>query len=137
MLATGVPASGASNQTQRAERAIKPSGRSEQSNPAGGASNQTQRAERAIKPSERSEQSTPASGASNQTLNMLWQVSEAPAQKPGQPSGLGPDSNRRVAVLTHMGRPAAVAAATRLGQGLSQAGIVAALPADDIAVLDP
>jgi hypothetical protein len=57
MLATGVPASGASNQTQWAERAIKPSGRSEQSNPAGGASNQTQRAERAIKPSERSEQS--------------------------------------------------------------------------------
>jgi NAD+ kinase len=78
-----------------------------------------------------------ASGASNQRLNMLWQVSEAPAQKPGPPSGLGPDSNRRVAVLTHMGRPPAVAAATRLVEGLSQAGIVSALPADDIAVLDP
>jgi NAD+ kinase len=78
-----------------------------------------------------------ASGASNQTLNMLWQVSEAPAQKIGLPSGLGPDSKRRVAVLTHMGRPAAVAAATRLVEGLSAAGIVSALPADDIAVLDP
>lgn len=70
-------------------------------------------------------------------LNMLWQVSEASTQKSGQPSGESPDSTRRIAVLTHMGRPAAVAAATRLVEGLSAAGIVSALPADDIAALDP
>ena len=68
---------------------------------------------------------------------MLWQVSEASAQKSGQPSGESPDSTRRVAVLPHMGRPTAVAAATRLVEGLSAAGIVSALPADDIAALDP
>ncbi|MCW2810599.1 MAG: kinase, partial [Friedmanniella sp.] len=42
------------------------------------------------------------------------------------------DGTRRVAVLTHMGRPAAVQAATRLIEGLSAAGIVTVLPADDI-----
>jgi NAD+ kinase len=68
---------------------------------------------------------------------MLWQVSEASAQKSGQPSGESLDSTRRVAVLPHMGRPTAVAAATRLVEGLSAAGIVSALPADDIAALDP
>ncbi len=44
---------------------------------------------------------------------------------------------RTVAVLTHMGRPAAIAAATRLVEGLSAAGIVAALPDDDLGQLDP
>jgi NAD+ kinase len=68
---------------------------------------------------------------------MLWQVTEASGQPTGQPSGARPDSARRVAVLTHMGRPAAIAAATRLIEGLSAAGIVAAVPADDISALDP
>jgi NAD+ kinase len=36
-----------------------------------------------------------------------------------------------VAVLTHMGRPTAIAAATRLIQGLLEAGITSALPAGD------
>jgi NAD+ kinase len=36
-----------------------------------------------------------------------------------------------------MGRPAAIAAATRLIEGLSAAGIVSAVPADDISALDP
>ena len=44
---------------------------------------------------------------------------------------------RTVAVLTHMGRPAAIDAATRLVEGLSAAGIVAALPVDDLGQLDP
>ena len=45
----------------------------------------------------------------------------------------GPDGSvgRRVAVLTHMGRPTAIAAATRLIQGLHQAGITSALPKGD------
>ena len=68
---------------------------------------------------------------------MLWQVTEASAQPTGRPSGASPDSARRVAVLTHMGRPAAIAAATRLIEGLSAAGIVPAVPAGDISVLDP
>ena len=46
-------------------------------------------------------------------------------------------SVRRVAVLTHMGRPPAVEAATRLVEGLNAAGIVSALPANDLAALDP
>jgi NAD+ kinase len=44
---------------------------------------------------------------------------------------------RTVAVLTPMGRPAAIAAATRLVEGLSAAGIVAALPDADLGQLDP
>jgi NAD+ kinase len=68
--------------------------------------------------------------------NMLWQVTEASAPKSGPP-GVNSDSTRRVAVLTHMGRPAAIAAATRLVEGLSAAGIVSALPAGDLAALDP
>ncbi len=40
-------------------------------------------------------------------------------------------SHRRVAVLTHMGRPAAIAAATRLIAGLLEAGITSALPRGD------
>ena len=42
-----------------------------------------------------------------------------------------------MAVLTHMGRPPAVEAATRLVEGLNAAGIVSALPANDLAALDP
>ncbi len=44
---------------------------------------------------------------------------------------------RTVAVLTHMGRPAAIAAATRLIEGLSAAGIIAALPEEDLSALEP
>ncbi len=44
---------------------------------------------------------------------------------------------RTVAVLTHMGRPAAIDAATRLVEGLSAAGVVAALPDADLGQLDP
>jgi len=68
---------------------------------------------------------------------MLWQVTKASAQRDGQRSGVNSDSVRRVAVLTHMGRSAAIAAATRLVEGLNAAGIVSALPANDIAALDP
>jgi NAD+ kinase len=68
---------------------------------------------------------------------MLWQVTKASAGKDGQPSDVHPNASRRVAVLTHMGRPAAVAAATRLIDGLNEAGIVSALPANDLAALDP
>ena len=42
---------------------------------------------------------------------------------------------RRVAVLTHLGRPEAVATATRLIEGLSAAGITCSVPADDFDVL--
>src|SRR3954454_8095982 len=42
-----------------------------------------------------------------------------------------PGRRRRVAVLTHMGRPTAIAAATRLIQGLLQAGITSVLPPGD------
>jgi NAD+ kinase len=69
-------------------------------------------------------------------LNMLWQVTKASAQSEGQPGNVNADSARRVAVLTHMGRPAAIAAATRLVEGLSAAGIVSALPAGDLPALD-
>jgi NAD+ kinase len=54
---------------------------------------------------------------------MLWQVS-APT---GQAAAV-----RRVAVLTHRGRPAAVAAATRLVDGLTAAGIEVAMPPEDL-----
>ena len=68
---------------------------------------------------------------------MLLQVTEASAERDGQPAGGGKDSVRCVAVLTHMGRPAAVEAATRLVEGLNAAGIVSALPANDLAGLGP
>src|SRR5215217_6832432 len=67
---------------------------------------------------------------------MLWQVTKAAVQRDGQPGSVNSDSARRVAVLTHMGRPAAIAAATRLVEGLSAAGIVSALPAGDLPALD-
>ena len=67
---------------------------------------------------------------------MLWQVTKAAAQTVGQQSDGDADSVRRVAVLTHMGRPAAIAAANRLVEGLSAAGIVSALPAGDLPALD-
>ena len=57
---------------------------------------------------------------------MLWQVS-APNGKE--------DSDRRVAVLTHPRRPAAIATAVRLVEGLSAAGIDIAMPAEDMAGL--
>jgi hypothetical protein len=51
-------------------RAIKPSERCEQSNPASGASNQTQRAERAIKPRARSVIARPQRAAYRQQLEL-------------------------------------------------------------------
>jgi NAD+ kinase len=42
-----------------------------------------------------------------------------------------------VAVLTHTGRPAAVGVANRLIEGLNAAGIVAALPREDISAIEP
>ena len=68
---------------------------------------------------------------------MLWQVTKVSAERDGQPIEPHADTVRRVAVLTHMGRPAAVEAATRLVEGLNAAGIVSALPANDIAALGP
>jgi NAD+ kinase len=44
-------------------------------------------------------------------------------------------AERRVGVLTHMGRPAAIDAATRLVEGFRAAGIVSALPAEDLAAI--
>jgi NAD+ kinase len=64
-------------------------------------------------------------------------VTKASAERDGQPIDPRSSAARRVAVLTHMGRPAAVEAATRLVEGLDAAGIVAALPANDLAALDP
>ncbi|WP_375433022.1 NAD kinase [uncultured Friedmanniella sp.] len=61
-------------------------------------------------------------------------MTEAPEVPPAQAPG---DPARRIAVLTHMGRPAAIDAATRLIEGLHRAGIVSALPADDLELLDP
>ena len=49
-------------------------------------------------------------------MNMLGQVTDPAAQRNGR---AGP---RRVAILTHTGRPAAVSAANRLVEGLHQAG---------------
>ena len=46
-------------------------------------------------------------------------------------------SPRRVAVLTHMGRPAAISAATRLIDGLLAAGITALMPPGDVDCLEP
>ena len=68
---------------------------------------------------------------------MLWQVTKASAERDGQPIDPRAKTARRVAVLTHMGRPAAVEAATRLVEGLNAAGVVSALPANDIAALHP
>ena len=62
---------------------------------------------------------------------MLWRVSAPAPEQEGLPVV------RRVALLTHTGRPEAVAAANRLVEGLSAAGITAALPREDIAAIDP
>jgi NAD+ kinase len=67
---------------------------------------------------------------------MLSKVTEAPHVQDEQVPGSS-TRGRRVAVLTHMGRPAAIDAATRLIEGLHGAGIVTALPADDLGALDP
>ena len=62
---------------------------------------------------------------------MLGQVTDPAAQRNGR---AGP---RRVAILTHTGRPAAVSAANRLVEGLHRAGIVSAFPPDDLSAIDP
>ena len=49
----------------------------------------------------------------------------------------GQDPQRRVAVLIHTGRPAAVSAANRLVEGLSAAGIVSVFPPEDLPAIDP
>jgi NAD+ kinase len=49
----------------------------------------------------------------------------------------GQEPPRRVAVITHTGRPAAVSAANRLVEGLSAAGIVSVLPPEDLPAIDP
>jgi NAD+ kinase len=59
---------------------------------------------------------------------MLWQVGAPNSQQ---------DSLRRVAVLIHPGRPAAIASAVRLVEGLSAAGIEIAMPAEDLEGLSP
>ena len=48
-----------------------------------------------------------------------------------------PGLPRHVAVLTHMGRPTAIAAATRLIKGLHEAGVTSVLPAGDEKCLPP
>jgi NAD+ kinase len=66
---------------------------------------------------------------------MLGRVTEAPdvphrdGPAPGRP-------RRQVGVLTHLGRPAAIDAATRLIEGLYDHGIISALPADDLEQID-
>ena len=69
---------------------------------------------------------------------MLSQVTEGPNASAAAPSGRdrAAPSGRRVAVLTHTGRPAAVEAATRLIEGLWAAGISSALPAQDLDAID-
>ena len=57
---------------------------------------------------------------------MLWQVTSQPAPN---------ESERRVAVLTHVGRPEAIKAATRLVEGLQAAGVEVVMPAEDLAVM--
>ena len=67
---------------------------------------------------------------------MLGQVTEAL----DVPLSAGPPPcppRRQVGVLTHMGRPAAIDAATRLIEGLYRHGIISALPDDDIEQIDP
>jgi len=67
---------------------------------------------------------------------MLDHVTEASdLTRAGGPSVDG--ARRRVGVLTHMGRPAAIDAATRLIDGLYSHGIISALPEDDLAQIDP
>jgi NAD+ kinase len=67
---------------------------------------------------------------------MLGRVTEAPdaPQRNGPVPGA---PRRRVGVLTHMGRPAAIDAATRLIEGLHRHGIVSALPEDDLQQIHP
>ena len=62
---------------------------------------------------------------------MLWRVTAPTPEQDGQPGV------RRVALLTHTGRPEAVAAANRLVEGLSAAGITSALPREDLAAIAP
>jgi NAD+ kinase len=65
---------------------------------------------------------------------MLCQVTEATdVRQDERPKHA---AKRVVGVLTHMGRPAAIDAATRLIDGLHQAGILSALPVDDLDAID-
>jgi NAD+ kinase len=67
---------------------------------------------------------------------MLCQVNDlagGPAPATPRPGS----SDRRVAVMLHTGRPEAIKAAARLVEGLNQAGIVAALPTDDLETMRP
>jgi NAD+ kinase len=65
---------------------------------------------------------------------MLCQVIEATDVRQDERPGYA--AKRVVGVLTHMGRPAAIDAATRLIEGLHQAGILSALPVDDLDAID-
>jgi NAD+ kinase len=65
---------------------------------------------------------------------MLSQVSEHAGESAGT-GGLPAAAQRRVAVMMHTGRPGAIKAAARLIDGLREAGILSALPADDFAVM--
>jgi NAD+ kinase len=65
---------------------------------------------------------------------MLCQVSEHAERPAGQQNGTRP-SRRRVAVMMHTGRPEAIKAAVRLVAGLHDAGIVAAMPTEDLEIM--
>jgi NAD+ kinase len=62
---------------------------------------------------------------------MLGKVSES-GEGPG---GTVTGPTRRIAVMLHTGRPEAIKAAARLVEGLHRAGIVAALPAADLEIM--
>jgi NAD+ kinase len=63
---------------------------------------------------------------------MLCQVSQD-AERPAR--NAEPSVDRRVAVMMHTGRPEAIKAAARLVDGLHRAGVVAALPAEDLEIM--
>jgi NAD+ kinase len=67
---------------------------------------------------------------------MLGKVTE-PSAGPAVDAERLRSSSRRVAVMLHTGRPEAIKATVRLVEGLNQAGIVAAIPAEDLAVMEP
>ncbi|MET1004581.1 MAG: NAD kinase [Propionibacteriaceae bacterium] len=58
-----------------------------------------------------------------------------PVVRPARPEGSLRSAKRRVAVMMHTGRPEAIKAAARLVDGLNRAGIVAAMPPDDLSVM--
>jgi len=67
---------------------------------------------------------------------MLCQVSERAEPLPG-PEARPRSGQRRVAVMLHTGRPEAIKAAARLVDGLNRAGIVAAIPSEDLDTMAP